>query len=528
MIVHAVTKDYLRPLVSISSIGSIHSFPVDQSIGSSLKVRGVRTYNITSIVLDHFVRTLPLVGFNPVAIVTILILKSIYTTTATRSNRGIKSRAERGLVINCPVVVQRELGLMVEVVAGSKHLTIKVTILKVHTSAIGVVIVLRLEMARRTLIVPLRSTKSGKRKGVCLIDLLRDVEEVAIPTEVCCLYVTITIRSIGRSRDSPTILHQTGREIEAVLYITIVTNPHKDIAAFFSISVLGYDINSPPHRGDTEARSSETALYLHHRRYIRKSSPVAPIHLTAFHIVYRYPIDKYPEVVGIETTHHNARIPKTTSGTSNIHRRSGLKKLRELCVKGLGFNLFEGNIAHRHGHFAILRHHRSNHFYLTKAHSVGSQQDFPKLYSFSSGAYFIQNNLIVTNATNRNLGTMRYIYTELTIEVGGHPPEGRSLPRSYRCSNNGSIILSIQYLTGHHNLGKGHSYPCYHKRDSAEQTEYILSHSFSYFLCVHIFYTSTKVPHFCHVPAIIKRMNKNLPIKNDDFLFRRYQKDLPF
>ena len=264
MIVHAVTKDYLRALVSISSVGSIHSFPVDQSIGSSLKVRGVRTYNITSIVLDHFVRTLPLVGFNPVAIVAILILKSIYTTTATRSYRGIKSRAERGLVINCPVVVQRELGLMVEVVAGSKHLTIKVTILKVHTSAIGVVIVLRLEMARRTLIVPLRSTKSGKRKGVCLIDLLRDVEEVAIPTEVCGLYVTFSVRSIGRSRDSPTILHQAGREVETILHITIVTNTHEDVAAFLSISVLGYDVNSAPYRRNAEARSSETALYLYH------------------------------------------------------------------------------------------------------------------------------------------------------------------------------------------------------------------------------------------------------------------------
>ena len=153
---------------------------------------------------------------------------------------------------------------MVEIVAGSKYLTIEVTILKVHTCTIRVVIVLRLEMARRTLIMPLRSTKSGKRKGVCRIDLLRDVEEVAIPTEVCCLYVTFSVRSIGRSRDSPTILHQAGREVEAILHITIVTNTHEDVAAFLSISVLGYDIDGTPYRRDTKARSTKTALYLYH------------------------------------------------------------------------------------------------------------------------------------------------------------------------------------------------------------------------------------------------------------------------
>ena len=170
---------------------------------------------------------------------------------------------------------------------------------------------------------------------------------------------------------------------------------------------------------------------MHHRRYVRKSGPVAPIYLTTFHVVYRNSVDKYPEVVGVEPTHHDTRVSESTAGTSYVHRGSGLEKLWEFCVKCLRLDLLEGDIAHGYGHLTILWYDRGNHFYLTKAYGIGRQHDFPEVDALSTGTYFIQNDLIVTDATNRNLGTMRYVYTELSIEVGGHPSEGRSLSRSY-------------------------------------------------------------------------------------------------
>ena len=72
--------------------------------------------------------------------------------------------------------------------------------------------------------MPLGSAKTGQRDGVTVTNLLGDVDEPVVTLIFGTLNVTITPATTAQDGKGPTVLGQTGRDVEQDRLHTVVTH----------------------------------------------------------------------------------------------------------------------------------------------------------------------------------------------------------------------------------------------------------------------------------------------------------------
>ena len=94
-----------------------------------------------------------------------------------------------------------------------------------------------------TLIMPLRSTESGKRDLMAIADLLGNIYEIVPSFELCALNITVTPFPASENADSPAVLHHSGRYIETYIIEVIITHAVPYRTALFGIKAAGRDVD---------------------------------------------------------------------------------------------------------------------------------------------------------------------------------------------------------------------------------------------------------------------------------------------
>ena len=150
-------------------------------------------------------------------------------------------------------MIQRNLRLMIIIIAitATYRFTVDITISVIETSAIGTILVILDIVHGRALVVPLRSSKSCQWQFMMIVDYLRDISKVSPSFIIGTFHVTISRIQRPHECNSPSVVHQSGRERNRILAETIVTNTEISWSTFLGFGTFSNHIHGSSHRRNT-------------------------------------------------------------------------------------------------------------------------------------------------------------------------------------------------------------------------------------------------------------------------------------
>ena len=307
-------------------------------------------------------------------------------------------------MVDLPDVVQRNLWLVVEVAVGRTHIAIFVitesgVVLVTEVIAHPVAHILPAldgeTILRAALVVVLRSAKSCQRELVSIVDTLRDIDEVVETLKIGALDIAITLAVRAEECNSPSVVHQSGGERDALLVQAVVAHaiPHR--AAFLGVERASDDVDRTTHRRCGDDRSTKTALSLHRRSNFVQACPVAPINTAPLHIVDWDTVDHHSNIGSLETAHVDFGITKTTAILGCPHTGSGLEHFGELLVTKFHIDSGSRHLRESHRGFAGFGNRLSYH-HVVEHCRFNLQADFAQL----SGRFQLER--LVTNRSDDN------------------------------------------------------------------------------------------------------------------------------
>ena len=300
------------------------------------------------------------------------------------SDRHVEGCRERRLVVDLPLVVERDLGLVVLVEARVALLAVLVEtvagVVAVHVLLAHEVLGLLPLGDRQTVVqgvalsVLLGGAECRERELVPVVDALRDVHEPVVALEVRALDVAVA-PALGREdRHGPSVLGQAGREAEREVVESVVADAERERAALLGVDAVGDDVHRTAHRGGRDLRGAQTALRLHAARHVRETGPVRPVDAAPFHVIDRYAVHHHGDVGRLEAAHVDLGVTEAAAVLGHIYAGGRFEDLGELLSAE-----FVGDLVGRdgrYGHRGLALHgHRLRDDDVLQRHGVGLQDD---------------------------------------------------------------------------------------------------------------------------------------------------------
>ncbi|EJX07891.1 hypothetical protein EVA_03998 [gut metagenome] len=405
------------------------------------------------------------------------------TITDTHIEDGVQVRR----VVNLPNVLQLQLWLMVFVAGRS----LAHTILAKTVSWVIAILMTRLHVllyvlptldsqtiVARTLVVPLRSTKSCEREQVLGTKLLGYTGKIVISFKFCTLDITITPSFTTQKGKTPVTSHLTGTYRKQNLVVTIVTDTIAGKTTALRICCLGNDIDRTTDRRSRHFGSTQTTLGLNTAGHIGQTCPVAPINTTPLHIVHRNAIDQHRIVFRLETTDVDFGITETTTVTTDINTRSRLQNLGEVGRTHTFFNIRLRNGRQSNRCFACNR--TGGHHSVLQFHSIHFEQDIAQMNALSLFSHRVTEGLVTQIAKSKYTTGLSHLQGEATVIVGLHhfltttDADGSTYQRFTR--------LSVDHVSGYDNLCHSGIYSQKSKHCEQKERDHLFSHNLILFV----------------------------------------------
>lgn len=342
---------------------------------------------------------------------------------AAASDRHVERRRERRLVVDLPLVVQRDLGLvvfvevrvalpavLVETVLG----VVAVHVLFAH-EVLGLLPLLDLQsvvegMALRVL---LRGAEGGQRQLVAVIDALRDVDEPVVAFEVGSLDVTVAPALRAEYRQCPAALREARREAERKAVKAIVTYAERERAALLGLDAVGHDVDRTADRGRRDFRGAQAALGLHAARHVREAGPVRPVYAAPLHIVHGDAVDHHGHVGRLETAHVDLRVAEAAAVLGHVDARRRFQDFGELLSAEFVADLL--GVDRRYGYRGFALHgHRLHDDDILQCHGVGLHLDDAQACVRARDGFFGRDVAHVADLDLLGIGLQR----EVAVDVG--------------------------------------------------------------------------------------------------------------
>ena len=270
---------------------------------------------------------------------------AVHFSASSRRIGDINGGRQRGFAVDLPEMVQRDLRLVVFVIAriGRNDLSVDITVTGIHPDAVFMEVVIFDRLFVAAPVMPLRRAEGRQRQDVVASEFFRNVRKIAPSFEIRSFYVSVARRAGSHDREGPPFRKQTRREVEAHFLVTVVPDAviHGTLPVDFG--ALGDDIDRPADRKETQFGEPDTALYLDAVRNVGQSRPVRPIDASVLHAVDRDAVDQHGDVFRTEAAQHQPRIAEASSLLGRINRRRGFHDFGKFLIAQFGRDVFRAD-----------------------------------------------------------------------------------------------------------------------------------------------------------------------------------------